>query len=339
MAGAGKTFSAVVVVSALALAAAVFAAARFGSYLSAPADPAGRTVVVDIPQGESFMATARILNKAGLLARPGWFRLYARLTGQDHRIKAGRYSLSTADSPARILAALVAGKGLLNRITVIEGWTVAEVARALEKGGFAKASDILALARDPGFARKLGIEAPGLEGYLFPDTYYFLKEATAEHILATLVRRFKEKFSPEMAERARRMGLSIQQVVILASMIEKETGDKAEYPVIASVFLNRLARNMRLQSDPTVIYGMVDFSGNLTRADLHRDSPYNTYTRKGLPAGPIANPGAGALYGALHPADTDYLYFVSRNDGTHRFSETLAQHNEAVERYQIDRSP
>jgi len=190
-------------------------------------------------------------------------------------------------------------------------------------------------ANDIAIVKALGVEADSLEGYLFPDTYHFPKGLPLDEIMGTMVNRFQEIFSTEWQERSRQMGMSIHQVVTLASIIEKETGAAFERPLIASVFHNRLAKRMRLSSDPTVIYGIKDFDGNLTRKHLKTANPYNTYLNKGLPPGPIANPGVAALEAALYPAETDYLYFVSKKDGTHQFSTSFKEHNRAVRKYQL----
>jgi UPF0755 protein len=173
-----------------------------------------------------------------------------------------------------------------------------------------------------------------LEGYLFPDTYKFARNLSVESILRSFVTRFNQHFGPAQEERARQLGFTRHQVVILASVVEKETAVPEERPLIAGVFLNRLKRRIRLQSDPTVIYGLNEFDGNLTRAHLSTDTPYNTYTRRGLPAGPICNPGAESIQAVLNPATTPYLYFVAKKDGTHHFSTSLAEHNSAVLRHQ-----
>ncbi|MBI5843569.1 MAG: endolytic transglycosylase MltG [Deltaproteobacteria bacterium] len=348
----GKAFSKTAVASAVLFAVLVFGAQLFNFYINSPNDPAGKAVAINIPDGQGFSLTVKSLEKEHIIRRPFLFRVYAKISGKDISVKAGRYRFSAAQSPAEILDALVSGKGRLNRLTVIEGWTVSEIAQAAEKAGFARAAVITALARDPHFARSLGLPGQSVEGYLFPDSYFFPyiesveksftengaaspeEEKAARNMLVTMVERFREKFTPKLRERAKSLGLSMHQTVILASVIEKETGDSREYPLVASVFYNRIEAGMRLQSDPTVIYGLAGFNGNLTKADLKTDHPYNTYTRKGLPAGPISNPGSGAIEGTLYPARTGYFYFVAKNDGTHRFSATLVEHNEAVARYQ-----
>jgi UPF0755 protein len=217
---------------------------------------------------------------------------------------------------------------------VPEGLTVREVGALLAARGLASVDEVRCLASDPEFLLAAGVPGPQLEGFLFPDTYRFAPTAGPSEILETMVRRFHERFDAERWRRTAERALSINQVVTLASIIEKETGKAAERPLIAAVFTNRLRIGMPLQSDPTVIYGIPDFGGDLTRADLTRFSPYNTYVVGGLPPGPIANPGLASIDAALAPADSGALYFVSRNDGSHEFSTTLAEHNRAVARYQ-----
>jgi UPF0755 protein len=179
------------------------------------------------------------------------------------------------------------------------------------------------------------IKAETFEGYLFPDTYLFPKDTTSEEIISTMVKRFRSVFKPEWKNRAEALGFSIHQVVTLASIVEKETGVASERPVISSVFHNRLKRKMRLESDPTVIYGIKDFDGNITKKHLAEPTPYNTYVIRGLPPGPIANAGVGAFEAVLFPADTKFLYFVSKKDTTHQFSTNIKDHNRAVRKYQL----
>ncbi len=188
---------------------------------------------------------------------------------------------------------------------------------------------------DASLAKGNGINADTFEGYLFPDTYHFPGDVQAEKIIQAMVKRFHAVFTPEWRTRAETLGFTVHQAVILASIVEKETGDPSERPVISSVFHNRLKRNMRLESDPTVIYGIKNFNGNITRKDLKRKTPYNTYRIKGLPAGPISNPGKESIRAVLYPANTRFLYFVSKKNGTHAFSTNLADHNRAVRQYQL----
>jgi UPF0755 protein len=207
----------------------------------------------------------------------------------------------------------------------------------VEKSGLGSAADITTRAGDPAFARSHGIPAGSLEGYLFPDTYLFPRGVSAEAILTTMLQRFRSVFTAEWEQRAAQIGLTVHEVVTLASIIEKETGAPSERPLISSVFHNRLKKGMRLETDPTVIYGIRDFDGNLTRKHLETFTPYNTYVIKGLPPGPIASPGKDALEAALFPAQTGYFFFVSKNNGTHHFSSSFEEHQNAVQRYQIRR--
>jgi len=218
--------------------------------------------------------------------------------------------------------------------TVPEGLTCAEIAARFAAAGFGTAAEFHAACVDPELLARVGLEQGDLEGYLFPETYQWHRGMTAHALVARMVAAMEAVWTPERSQAAQALNLTRHQALTLASIIEKETGDTAERAMISGVFHNRLRRGMRLQSDPTVIYGVTPFDGNLTRAHLETDTPYNTYTRAGLPPGPIANPGLASIDAALHPADTEALYFVSRNDGSHQFSATVEEHNRAVDRYQ-----
>ena len=291
--------------------------------------------VITVLPGQHFKMIASQLEEAGVLRDSLRFKLFARFKGYDKRIKAGEYRLSAALSPKQVLEIMVSGKVTLYRITIPEGYNLVQIAGLVSKMGLAEAPEFIRSARDPAVVNALGLEADSLEGYLFPDTYHFPKGLPLHEIMGTMVNRFREIFSTEWQERARQMDMSVHQVVTLASIIEKETGAAFERPLIASVFHNRLAKGMRLSSDPTVIYGIKNFDGNLTRKHLKTATPYNTYLNKGLPPGAIANPGLASLEAALYPAETDYLYFVSKKDSTHQFSTTFKEHNRAVRKYQL----
>jgi len=302
--------------------------------------PAGndpREIIVSVPPGRGFGKIAENLHRAGLLDRPFKFRVLARLKGFDKRIKAGEYQLSAIMSPNRLLEILIKGRVRLYRLTIPEGLTLRQVAAMIERKGFGQAGDFYRAATDPDLIKHFGIPANSLEGYLFPDTYYFPRNVTPRQIIAAMVQRFRPVFSPAWRERAKALGFTVHQIVTLASIIEKETGTGAERPVISSVFHNRLKRRMRLEADPTVIYGIRNFNGTLTRKDLETPTLYNTYKINGLPPGPIANPGFGSLKAALYPADTRFIYFVSRKDGTHHFSTNFRDHRRAVRKYQLRR--
>jgi UPF0755 protein len=211
-----------------------------------------------------------------------------------------------------------------------------QIAAAFGRDNWVDPDKFLALCRDASFIRSLGIEAPTLEGYLFPETYALVRGEVSEQSLVTrMVRHFDQVW--KALDKPDPLPLDRHQLVTLASIVEKETGNGEERPIIAGVFYNRLHKKMRLQSDPTTIYGLANFNGNLTRKDLHTATPYNTYVIHGLPPGPICNPGRASLEAVLHPAEVDYLYFVSRNNGSHQFSATLEEHNRAVHRYQQTR--
>ena len=314
-------------VAALALAAA-------GWWTLSPPSRAATQVVVEIPRGATLSGVAARLAQAGVIRSAAAFALLARFEGRGAGLRAGEYALA-ASLPAReILDKLAAGEVMTHRLAVPEGLRMEEVAERVEAAGLGSAADFLAAARDPAAPAALGVEGTTLEGYLFPETYELAKGVPAADIVRLMVDHFREVWRPlEPAARAR--GMSMRDVVVLASLIEKETGAPEERPLIAAVFLNRLARGMRLETDPAVIYGIADFDGNLRRVHLEdAANPYNTYQHAGLPPGPIANPGAAALRAVVEPAEADYLYFVARNDGTHQFSRTYAEHVNAVNHFQ-----
>ena len=300
--------------------------------------PAGTTAtekLFTIAPGQGLKETANALRREGLVSDALRFTILARLDKKDKLIKAGEYFFSTAMTPNEILGQMVEGRVHLYRLTIPEGFNLVQIAAAVASAGLASEKDFLAVARDPATAKALNIDAATTEGYLFPDTYYFPRGLDSFTIIASMVKQFEAAFKPEWHAQAKKMGLSVHEVVTLASIIEKETGAPAERPLIASVFHNRLKKGMRLETDPTVIYGIPDFDGNIKRRHLETYTPYNTYKIKGLPPGPIASPGALAIQAALYPAQTDYLYFVSKKDGTHQFSKTIKEHNAAVRKYQL----
>jgi len=320
--------------AALLLLAMIGAAASVAWVAVSPGPPlprAGASVVIH--EGDGVAEIARRLEAAGLVRSALLLRVQARVTGLDRTIQPGRYRFETASTTNDILRRLAAGVAPIE-VTIPEGYTVREIAKLVAERGLASTDTLLCLADDPEFLLAAGVLGPQLEGYLFPDTYRFAPGTDAGEVLATMVRRFHDRFDADRHRRTSARGLTVNQVLTLASIIEKETGKPEERPLIAAVFANRLRIGMPLQSDPTVIYGLPAFDGDLTRADLQYPSPYNTYVVGGLPPGPIANPGLAAIDAALAPADSSALYFVSRNDGSHAFSSTLAEHNRAVHRFQ-----
>jgi UPF0755 protein len=318
-------------------AAAGFMAYDFYQYAHLPAQKVARTAVIDIQPGQTFKATAADLQHKGVIIHPLKFAILARISGLDKKIKSGEYNLSSAMSPLEVLQKIASGKVRLYRLTVPEGLTTPQIAATVENSGLAKQSEFMDASKAKQLMQQLNVSAMSLEGYLFPDTYYFPKGATAQDIISAMVRRFQKVFTLDWEKRAQQLGLSIHETVTLASIIEKETGAASERSLISSVFHNRLKRNMRLETDPTVIYGLENFDGNLTRKHLRTPTPYNTYIIRGLPPGPICNPGAKAIEAALYPADTEFLFFVSKKDTTHAFSKTLKEHNRAVRKYQLNK--
>jgi UPF0755 protein len=294
-----------------------------------------REALITVLPRQQLKTTADMLFHSEIIRSPSRFYLYARGFGYDRRIQAGEYLLSGAMTPKQILEIMASGKTFLYKITIPEGYSLKEIASVFAGAGLVSESLFLRAARDPQLCHGWKIEADTAEGYLFPDTYYFPRGVSTEKILSTMIQRFRQVFTPELAQQAEMAGLSIHQAVTLASIIEKETGSDSERPIVSSVFHNRLKRRMRLESDPTVIYGLDHFDGNITRRHLTTPTPYNTYTRQGLPPGPIASPGAKSLLAAVYPAQSEFLFFVSRQDKTHQFSRTWDEHLKAVSRYQL----
>ena len=300
-----------------------------------PANPkADETKHIHIRSGMSFAQILELLEKSGLIRNPGLFHLQARLRGGAKSIQAGVYALKASMPPREIYRHLSEGRVARRTFTIPEGYNVREIARTIQRAKLAGKGEILRLSRDPSFLEELEISAASIEGYLFPDTYHFPVGTEAKKILTLMVRTMRKKFSPALRKQAKAMGFTIHQTLTLASIIEKETSLSSERPLIAAVFINRLKRRMRLQSDPTVIYGLPHFDGNITKKDLRYDSPYNTYLHRGLPPGPIASPGLESIKSALNPAKVKYLYFVATKSGGHRFSRTYREHRRAVNRYQ-----
>jgi len=292
--------------------------------------------VVNIPAGTGFQEISRILEENGIVRDRRSFYLLGRLEEAIPRVKAGEYEFHTRMTPGAVLAKLVRGEVIQYPITIPEGFNVFQVGEVLEQAKVCGKKFFLEKTRDRAFIASLGLEGENLEGYLFPDTYNFPKGFGEEQVIQQMVSRFKTVYT-SLAARAEHLGLNSKEVVILASMIEKEAKDDRERRLISAVFHNRLHRGMALQSDPTAIYGVKRgkaASERITKKDLERRTPYNTYHVSGLPKGPIANPGLKSLQAALYPADVNYLYFVSKNDGTHYFSRTLEEHNRAVNKYQ-----
>jgi UPF0755 protein len=306
--------------------------AWFATYIYTPC-PLTEERLVFIPQGSGVRQIKTLLADQGLIKDNFRFLALARLSGKAGHLRAGEYHIPPHLNPLQILRILENGEVVLHQVTIPEGMNIQQIVTILEQDNWIDSQRFTALTRDIEFIKTLGLNQDSLEGYLFPDTYSLARgEVTEESLITMMVNNFldvwKEITANSTSDQVR------QQILILASIIEKETADPTERPLIARVFLNRLEKKMRLQSDPTVIYGLDNFSGNLTRKDLKKETPYNTYLIPGLPSGPICNPGKESISAVLHPADAPYYYFVSKNDGTHYFSTTLREHNQAVRKYQ-----
>jgi UPF0755 protein len=294
--------------------------------------PPSKTIT--IPDRSTFQQVAALLERERLIKSRVAFVWIGRFHSADRKIQAGEYELNPGMTPAEILTRLLSGQIVLHPILIPEGLTMVQIADIFGQQGLADRQELLRLMKDPIVIASLGIEAPTLEGYLYPDTYKFPKGVRAKDIIATMVDHFRQIYAPDLQARAQELKMSQHEVITLASVIEKESGSNGERQEISAVFHNRLKRHIPLQSDPTVIYGLPNYDGNIHKKDLSSPSPYNTYRFSGLPPGPIANPGLQAIRATLYPSNSRSLYFVSKNDGTHQFSATLAEHNEAVEKYQ-----
>jgi len=297
----------------------------------------GDEVLVDLPAGVGVPDIAERLTEAGVVASPWIFRIAARLAGADRRLQAGEYRFAEALTPREVVTRLASGDIHTEPITFPEGLTIREMAAIFEARGLGTADAFVRAASDTSLAASFDPEAPSLEGYLFPDTYALPRRVSAETVVRRMVAGFEAAFDEDLRRLAAEQGLSVREVTTLASLVEKETARPDERATVSAVYRNRLEIGMALQCDPTVIYAMMlagIWNGNIRRQDLQIDSPYNTYRYPGLPPGPIASAGRASLVAALTPADVPYLYFVSRNDGTHVFASTLAEHNRNVARWQ-----
>lgn len=307
-------------------------------YLNSPLAPDNphTSVIVEIPRGSSFIQIVQILKQKGVIEDERKLRWLALWRKDYTKIKAGEFELNPHWQPNQLLDYLIAGKTRLYKVTIPEGLTQHEVVQRLIGAGFGGKADYEKLLTSKPLMKQFNLPelAPHLEGFLFPETYYFSASADASTVIQSMLEQFKEVFSAQYQARAQELGLTMYEILILASIIEKETGNDSERENISSVFHNRIKRRMRLESDPTVIYGLKEFDGNLTRKHLKTPTPYNTYTIRGLPPTPICNPGRRSIHSALYPAETKFLYFVAKGDGTSYFSKNLREHNKAVWRYQ-----
>lgn len=305
-----------------------------GSGWLEPADPNGEVQIFTVARGTTLAQISRDLETRGLVRSAFATQWQGRYDNRAQNLRAGEYEISPAATPREILAVLAEGRVKTYPVSVPEGLRLEQIADRLDAAGLVSAPEFIAVVRDPAFTASLGLPGDSMEGYLFPETYRLPHGLSAAEVARVLGREFLRVWEA-VEPAARKRGLSMRDVVILASIVEKETAAPEERPRIASVFHNRLEQGIPLATDPTVIYGIEDFDGNLTRAHLlDTKNPYNTYRHPGLPPGPISNPGAAALQAVVDPEHHGYLFFVSRNDGTHVFSRTYAEHEKAVDQYQ-----
>lgn len=285
---------------------------------------------VYIPKGTSFSSIAKIFKEKGIIKNETIFILIGRIYGIEKKARAGYYLFTKEMTVLDVIKKLLQGKILEYTVTVVEGDSLYEIADKLSKINPDFKNQLFELAYDKAFLKSLKIDAPSLEGYLFPDTYNVPKGLELEEIVKLMVKRFWEVYDSKLIEKTKKMGWTVNQVVTLASIIEKEAKVDEEKPLISAVYHNRLKLGMPLQADPTAIYGIKRYKDGVTKKDLKNRSPYNTYVIKGLPPGPIASPGLKSIIAAVNPAKVSYLYFVSRGDGTHEFSNDYKTHVSAI---------
>lgn len=291
--------------------------------------------VIEIETGSSLKKITRILAEKQLINSMFRFKILNRLMQSSATLKAGEYEIAAAANPLKIISTLQQGVSLQHKISFPEGFTLKQIKERLTARKIGSAEEFEKLTTRAGNLEKWQIPATSLEGYLFPSTYCYSRKTSSQKIITAMLSTGKQKFL-EIKAVSPETGFNRHQILTLASIIQKEAGNVEEMPVIAAVFYNRLRRKMRLASDPTTIYGLgANFDGNLRRRDLKHPSPYNTYRHKGLPPGPICSPGSSAIKATLNPAASDYLFFVSRNNGTHQFSKTYTEHLRAVKKYQL----
>lgn len=299
----------------------------------------GDEVFVDVAAGDSSRVIASRLADAGVVQDALTFRLAVWQSGRDRQLQAGEYHFDEPLSALDVIDTIARGRVYLRLITFPEGLTIEEMATVFDGSPFGDRDAFMVAANRVELISDLDPDATSLEGYLFPETYALPRDAAADDLVEAMVSQFRQTFRPELRDHVRQSEMTVREAVTLASLIEKETGSADEHPLVSAVYTNRLRIGMPLQCDPTVIYALQLeglYDGNLTRANLKHDSPYNTYVYGGLPPGPIAAPGRAALEAVVAPADVSHLYFVSRNDGTHEFADTLREHNRNVQRYQVE---
>ena len=303
-----------------------------------PIGQGNEPIRVRIERGSNYSQIVQQLREVDLIQQPLWFEFLARLNGEHHRLQAGEFQLDPRWNHAALLNHLVSSSGLQVRVTIPEGLNYQQAAARFVEQGLGQTDRYAELFTDSELRKLSRIQGlKTLEGVIYPETYFIAKESSEHEILSLMIQEFEKRFTQLRSENLAEAGskLSDHQLLILASMVEKETGTAEDRPLIAGVFHNRLRLGMKMQSDPTVIYGIRNFDGNLTRRHLETPTPFNTYTEIGLPPTPISNPGWDSLHSALQPASVKYLYFVARGDGSSAFSRTLREHQQAVWKYQV----
>jgi len=308
----------------------LFLGIAFFMYAVNPVGGTDKATTVDIPSGAGFFQITEILSDAKLVRNRPFFWALVIGKGAARKIKAGEYEFSDKLSPSEIINKLMRGEKKYYDVLLPEDINAREIAQRLLSFRLVNEEEFMRLLSDQNFITSLGIKAESLEGYLYPDTYRLDRSMTTREIVRILVKGFWKKITPEIRKRAEEMGMTIHQLITFASIIGKESGVSSEKPLISAVFHNRIKLGMKLQSDPTAIYGLPEDVKIVLSKHLKIDNPYNTYRIKGLPPGPIANPGIDSIKAALYPAKVNYLYFVAKNDGTHQFSTDLVSHNNAV---------
>jgi UPF0755 protein len=322
-----------ILIATLLLVLMLLPVGRFSLFLLVPPGNGKKVEVVELGRGRSLRSLATLLQARGIISSARMFSLYARIKGGDARVKAGPYQFDDGMRPGQILDKMIAGDFYARIFAMPVGYSSYQAAEMLEKRGFFQKESFLKACRDRRLLDQLGISGESAEGYLFAGSYNILPGKTERQLLREMVLRQRELLDELLGEQKTVNGLSRREILTLASIIEKEAVLPAEKPLIAAVFQNRLRKGMRLQSDPTALYGVRAFSGRVSKEDILRPGPYNTYLIQGLPPGPIGNPGKDAIKAVLNHPAVPYLYFVSRGDGSHQFSGDLATHNDAVRRF------
>ena len=331
-----KLLTLIIVVVLVSVAGVAFLAI---SFMSARPSDSNETVVFNVMPGESFQTVASHLAQQTLITDAFRFRVLARLTGLGTKVRVGEYAIARNALPREVLQTITSGKSLEYSLTFQEGINIYEMAAFFDRQGMLSGQEFLALCKDPQFLKEtLGEALDSCEGYMFPETYKITKFTPLKTVMRNMIANFIQNYNSITPNSG--LEMNRHQLVTLASIVEKETGAVDERQLVSSVFHNRMRKGMRLQTDPTIVYGILDsgrpYKGNITKADLLAPTRYNTYVIKGLPPGPISNPGKQALFAAAYPSRSDYLFFVSRNDGTHVFSEDYSGHSKAVGQFQLD---